>query len=201
MNKELLLLETIKLKDGQMKNLSWHQRRMQASSLKLWGCSVMWDLKDGLFIPETKTQGVFKVRVVYGPDTFRQQIVPYTPRAVTSLKLVYADHMDYSHKYADRTEIDNLYAMRQSCDDVLMVKNGLITDTSYANVVLFDGEHWFTPKYPILAGTQREQLLFKGIIREADIRPGDLEDFSEIRIINAMLEFDDAPSFPVARIF
>jgi len=183
-----------------MKNLSWHQRRMQASSLKLWGCSVMWNLEDGIFIPETKTQGLFKVRVIYGPDTFRQQIIPYTFRPVASLKLVIADHLDYPLKYADRREIDNLFSMRESCDDVLMVKQGLITDTSYANVLLFDGEYWFTPKYPLLAGTKREQLLFKGNIREADIRPEDLQDFSEVRIINAMIDFDDSPGFSVDSI-
>jgi 4-amino-4-deoxychorismate lyase len=200
MNKELLLLETIKLQDGQLKNLSWHQRRMQASSLELWGCSVMWDLAEGIYVPETKIQGLYKVRVIYGPDIFRQQIIPYAPAKVTSLKLIYADHINYQHKYEDRIEIDKLKALRESCDDVLMVKDGLVTDTTYANVVFFDGQHWYTPKYPLLHGTQRQQLLFKGIIREADIRPQDLDDFSVARIINAMIEFDDSPSFPVSGI-
>lgn len=201
MNRDLLLLETIKLEDGVLHNLPWHQRRMQAASLELWGCAVLWNLSEGIFIPPNKASGLFKVRVVYGPDTFRQQIISYSLKGISSLKLVFADHIDYHLKFEDRSAIDEMYSQRGSCDDVLMIKDGLITDTSYANVVFFDGYQWYTPKYPLLAGTQREKLLFKGQIQEADIRPADLDDFLEARIINAMIDLETGPAISIANIY
>ena len=65
------------------------------------------------------------------------------------------------------------------CDDILIIRNGLITDMSYANVAFFDGTQWLTPRIPLLAGTCRERLLETGPIREADIadiRPGPVFD-------------------------
>lgn len=200
MNRDLLLLETIKLKDGVLHNLSYHQRRMQASSLKLWGCPVMWNLGENIWIPENKIKGLFKVRVVYGPDTFKPEILSYTFRNISSLKLVFGDHLDYQLKYEDRSEINALFEKRNGCDDILIIRDGLITDTSYSNVVLFDGEQWYTPKYPLLPGTQREKLLHQGKIHEADIRPNDLDDFMELKIINAMIGLDQSPSIPISAV-
>ena len=200
MNRNLLLLETIRLEDGVLHNLPYHQRRMQASSLKLWGCPVMWNLGDNIWIPENKRKGLFKARVVYGPDTFKPQILPYTVRNITSLKLVFGDHLDYELKYEDRSEINALFDKRARCDDILIIRDGLITDTSYANVVLFDGDKWYTPKYPLLSGTQRAKLLHQGKILEADIRPQDLDDFLELRIINAMIDMDHSISIAISAI-
>ncbi|KAA3631327.1 MAG: hypothetical protein DWQ02_16525 [Bacteroidetes bacterium] len=200
MNRNLLLLETIRLEDGVFHNLSYHQRRVQASSLELWGCPVMWNLGESIWIPENKRKDLYKVRVVYGPDTFKPQILPYTIRDISSLKLVFGDHIDYGLKYEDRSEINTLFDKRGDCDEILIIRDGLITDTSYANVVLFDGEKWYTPKYPLLPGTRREKLLHQGKILEADIRPQDLDDFLELRIINAMIDMDHSPSIPVSTI-
>lgn len=69
----------------------------------------------------------------------------------------------------------------------LIVRRGLLTDTSIANIALFDGKDWFTPKLPLLRGTCRTALIDNGIIKEKDIRPEELSSYSFVRLFNAMI--------------
>ena len=72
------------------------------------------------------------------------------------------------------------------------MKNGLITDTSYANIVFWDGQNWLTPSTPLLAGTKRARLLHESKIKEAEIRVDDLIKYEKARIINALNDLDDS---------
>jgi 4-amino-4-deoxychorismate lyase len=74
--------------------------------------------------------------------------------------------------------------------DVLIVKNGLITDTSFANIAFSDGNKWYTPDTPLLKGTQRAYYLAQGILTERRISPADLRGFTKARLINAMLDLN-----------
>ena len=74
-------------------------------------------------------------------------------------------------------------------DDILIVRRGLLTDTSIANIALFDGKDWFTPKLPLLRGTCRTALIDNGIIKEKDIRPEELSSYSFVRLFNAMIKW------------
>ena len=76
-------------------------------------------------------------------------------------------------------------------DDIIIVKDGLITDASYANLIFWDGENWFTPNTPLLKGVQREKLLKDGLIQEKEIKPSDLASYQKVALINAMLDFKD----------
>ena len=66
--------------------------------------------------------------------------------------------MNYDLKYFDRKIFDDL-KKNIKADDILIIKNGFITDTSIANILFFDGKKWITPKKPLLKGTVRERLL------------------------------------------
>ena len=103
----------------------------------------------------------------------------------------------YGHKYADRQAINTLFARRGAADDILLVRDGLLTDTSYANVALFDGKCWYTPAHPLLEGTQRARLLAEGILHPIDIRPADLPRFESIKLINAMLDWEQTAPIPI----
>ena len=83
-----------------------------------------------------------------------------------------------------------LYALRGDCDDIIIVRKGLLTDTSYANIAFWDGHRWITPAEPLLAGTCRARLLDEGWLVEGAIRSKDLPGFSRIRIFNAMMDQD-----------
>ena len=89
----------------------------------------------------------------------------------------------------DRKEIDKLFEKRGKADDILIVKNGFITDTSIANIAFFDGKKWFTPKTCLLRGTTRERLLKEKKIFEKDIRVEDIKRYKKIALLNAMIGF------------
>jgi 4-amino-4-deoxychorismate lyase len=78
-----------------------------------------------------------------------------------------------------------------------MVKDGFVTDASIANLAFYDGRQWITPDTPLLAGTRRRFLLDSGILHEAPVRPADLRDFHRIRLVNAMIPWEESPELPM----
>lgn len=113
MNMELLLLETIQLRDGFLYNLPFHERRMQQSSLRLWGEVYSWQLSEIIHIPESQKKGLYKVRITYGVEQFKQEIESYTPKSVNTLKLVRADDIIYDLKYQDRSALNRLSRLKE----------------------------------------------------------------------------------------
>lgn len=84
-----------------------------------------------------------------------------------------------------------MFARRGAYDDILIVRRHLLTDTSIANIALFDGSHWHTPQHPLLKGTKRAELLDKGILTEKDIRMEELPAYSTVRLFNAMIDWGE----------
>jgi 4-amino-4-deoxychorismate lyase len=80
---------------------------------------------------------------------------------------------------------------KELCDDILIVKDGLITDTSIANIAIYDGFKWITPKKPLLRGTQRAKLLKDKLIIEKDIKVKDMKNTVRFAIMNALLGFQE----------
>jgi 4-amino-4-deoxychorismate lyase len=155
---------------------------------------------DELIVPKDCENGLFKCRIIYSESLQSVEFLPYTLPKISSLKLVVNNQIDYSLKFADRSEIQKMFGKRGLADDVLIVKNGWITDTSFANILFFDGKRWLTPEKPLLKGTQRENLLRQGLIFQADISPANLPDFSKARLINAMIRFEDEIDVEIGRI-
>ncbi len=181
-----LLLETIRCEDGQAHHLHYHQKRMD-ESLRALGLHNTHFLKQCITPPDKQ---LYRCRVVYDANTISVEYIPYVKRAISTLQLVQIDILEYALKYADRKELDILFTQRENADDILIVKDGLITDTSIANIAFYDGEQWLTPKHPLLHGTTRARLLDKKKIIEADITPSDLTQYSEFALINAMIGFN-----------
>lgn len=80
-----------------------------------------------------------------------------------------------------------LAALRGDADEVVIVGNGLLTDTSYSNIALFDGQRWVTPRQPLLRGTMRQSLLDTGQLVERDIRDDEWGRYEKVSLINAMM--------------
>lgn len=192
------LFETIRICDGTPANLRLHDKRLNFSRHRLYGSTGEISLADHISIPDDCHRGAFRCRVIYEESIISVEFIPYQPAAVRTLKVVHADDIDYSLKYLDRTCLTSLVDLK-AADDVLIVKNGCITDTSYSNIVFTDGRKWVTTDTPLLRGTMREKLLREGAIKEERITTDDLERFTHFRLINAMLEFD-APLLPVKNI-
>lgn len=197
-----LLLETIRLENGHLQNLPWHQQRLNRSQQALFADFEPIALEEAIAVPEQfRPNGIFKCRLTYGQRIEKIEFEPYTFRTIRSLQLVDAGHIEYRHKYADRSALEALFFKREKADDVLLVKNGVLTDTSYANVAFFDGEKWLTPALPLLPGTCRERLLAEGKIREADIRLADILFFKKIKLFNAMTGWERGSEIPCEKIF
>jgi 4-amino-4-deoxychorismate lyase len=72
----------------------------------------------------------------------------------------------------------------------MIFKNGFLTDTSIANIAIFDGDNWLTPKKPLLEGTTRNRLLENKDIIESNIDLNMLKNAKKIALMNAMIDFD-----------
>ena len=196
-----LLVESIKVLDGKLLNINMHNERMERSLLDLFGKRGTVLLEKIIEVPQSALIGVYKCRVVYDDKNIEIEFIPYIFRKVRSLRIVYDDFISYSYKYADRSELKRLFDLRGECDDILIIRNGLVTDSSYANVIMRDKDgKWVTPSSCLLKGTRRSQLLSDKRVSEADIPVTDLDKYTEIRLINAMIGIDDSESIPVSEL-
>lgn len=137
---------------------------------------------------------ICKLRVIYDNSGFiSKEIVPYTYKKTSSLKIVRCNNIKYDKKYVDRSRLDDLFSKRGESDDIIIVKEGLVTDSSYTNIVLEKDGFLFTPSTPLLRGTKREKLIREGIIIEKKIHIDSLSDYKRIFLINAFrdINFDN----------
>jgi len=185
------LVESIKLKDGVFYRLKFHQERVNKAFEICFPNEEPISLFDNLYQTMIPQSGIYKCRIVYDMDVQTIEIQPYLRREIQSLKIVETELESHAYKLEDRTGFNSAFAQRADCDDVLLVKNGLLTDASYSNIALFDGKNWFTPRVPLLYGVNRADLLEQEKLVEKDINVGDLKDYQKIALFNAMIEFGE----------
>lgn len=197
------LLETIRFENGVFSNLLFHQNRMNESRKKLFNCSDEIDLALSLYKNSSSIEDnqLYKCRIIYDVEINNIEYIPYYPPSVKSLQLVVCDEIEYSHKYLDRKQINELLSKKGVADDIIIVKHGRITDSSIFNLLFYNGKQWITPAFPLLKGTQRTSLLYQEKIKVADIIPSNLHNFSKIRLINAMLRFEDEVDINIEDIY
>lgn len=198
MNRPQLCFETICVQQRQFgKLLPYHEARLNRTRQLLWASREPLALQDYLAIPDFVDNAKHKCRITYAEEIVSIEWEKYQPRTIRSLRLVNAENLDYNFKYKNRQALDSLFAQRGTCDDVLIVRQGLVTDTSYANIALFDGTAWYTPEQPLLAGTQRARLLNEGVIVPRAIRAEDIRNYSGLRLFNAMLPWQEGPTVAI----
>lgn len=186
------LLESLCVMDGKVQNLPYHQKRIDFSVKDLFkdegsdSSSIL--LESVLEIPEQFSQGLYKCRILYSQKIHSITFESYKYPLIKNMKIVINDVISYRYKFEDRSELRKLYDSRGEADDILIVKNGYITDSYFANVCFFNQEEgWITPKTPLLAGTMRAHLLNEKIISESIIKPEMLLRYEKLSLINALL--------------
>lgn len=180
-------IESICFKDGQYHNLKWHDQRWIKTHqhfFKLTPPTI------ATVLPKIGEQGTFKVRVVYDERHLEVSYASYEKKKIQSLALVASNPFDYSFKYQNRATLKEL-KNRQQTDDIVISIEGLLTDSSYANIALWDGSDWLTPAEPLLAGIRRAQLLSEKKLKPSSISVADLRSFEKISLINAMLDLGE----------
>lgn len=179
------LFESIRIEDGKVHLLEYHQARLEQSFLKLFNRKCSWNLKN--ILPNIPKTGLQKLRFLYNETAYYIEVLLYEPREIKTLKLIEIGDYSYTHKWTDRSEIDAAFAQRGNCDDVLMTRKGYLTDTSYCNVILFDGKRWLTPEKPLFDGVQRQFLMDQKKISPQQIRVSELHNFQSFILVNAMI--------------
>lgn len=182
------LVESIAVKDGVILNLEWHENRYQKSYDELFGQKPELKLLESLAI-ELPQVGYHKLRIEYNSTEKSFDVQAYQLKNIKTVKAVEDNSIDYHLKYANREVLNTLYKQRESCDDILIIKNGLVTDTFAGNIVFYDGQQWLTPNSPLLEGTRRAFLLENGFISEKEITKNNISPFRGFQVINAMRPF------------
>ncbi len=194
-------IESLKLIDGVPCNLSFHQERFDRTRIVMRKNDQNINLKDFIKPPVDFKRGIVKCRILYDDIIKKVEYQLYEPRKIKTLKVVAGKGFDYSFKYSDRSTINQLLEKKGDCDDIIIEKNGFLTDTSAGNILFNDGKDWYTPKNCLLPGTCRARLLKEGIIKLRDIRVQDIGMYEKVKIINAMLDFDDGPVVLIKDIY
>jgi len=182
------LVETIKMYNGQIYRLKLHQKRMDTSYKAVFGQENPFLLHRLIKVPPAFTKGLVKIRFLYDRKDADIRFEHYRPKIIRTLKIVCDDNISYSHKYTERKIFDRLLLQKGDCDDILIVKQGLITDTSIANIAFYDPSsgRWVTPAVPLLKGVCREARLQKDLHEEI-ITVADLHRYDRAVLLNAMI--------------
>jgi len=181
-----LILETIKIDKGKVFNLSYHQKRFDQSRKELFSDMKPMDLTDMIEAPE---KGLYRCRILYDTGIHSIEYMPYRAKVIQTLKIVPAN-IDYAYKYVDRNAFNTLLQSSPGFDEIIIEKNGFITDTSISNLAFYDGSRWVTPETPLLEGTMRAKLLDEGFLIKSQIQKKDLGKYSHVALMNAMLGFN-----------
>jgi len=181
-----LLLETIKIENREVFNLPYHQKRFDKSRLDLFGDTTVIDLSTLIEAPENE---LYRCRILYDTQIHSIEYIPYQVKTIQSLKIVPVD-ISYAYKYANRDAFNTLLQAHPDFDEIIIEKDGLITDTTIANLAFYDGVQWFTPENPLLRGTMRAKLLDEKVIFEAPIQKKNLKKYTHVALMNAMIGFN-----------
>jgi len=175
-----LLFETIRCEHGKALNIGFHEERMRRFGGKHFELSFL----------SPPAHGIYRCKLIYSEDIASVEYSVYEKKQIMTLKPIESD-ISYSHKFLDRSGIDALFEKRDKADDILIIKNSYITDTSIANIAFLDMDgNWLTPKTPLLLGTMRQQLINNGFLAEKDIKIEDIGNFTEVAIMNALRGFE-----------
>jgi len=198
---ETEFIETGRVEKGKVFHPFYHLKRMEKTFL-LHFPHLEREWKEikrefGAIGKKAPTSGIWRFRFTYGKEVKKVEFFPIKPRKFKKFVVVERD-IDYPFKFANREELERLKEERLKeefpCgDEVIVVKNGVVTDTTISNLAFWNGERWETPATPLLEGTTLNRLKEKGILHSATIFPDRLFHFPAIALLNGVLGFHPIP--------
>ncbi len=179
---DIKYFETIKCEDYEIFNLEYHNKRVANTiGLNLNLQEYVYPLSEELL----------RCKVTYNDfEVLNVEYFPYKKRDIQSFKIIFDDEISYSKKYLDRKNIDELFLKKEDCDEIIIIKNSIVSDTSIANIAIFYDNLWITSKNCLLKGTTRDRLIDEKKLVEKDISIKMLKNASQIALMNAMIGFD-----------
>ncbi len=184
-------IETLKVIDGQIINIQYHNTRVKKTTFDFFNQEIsLYDLLNTINI-STHSDEIYKLRIVYDTKLLDFSYTSYTKKTINSLKIVHIDSFFYNYKFEDRQQFQQLLTGLDQTTEIIIAVNGLITDSSYSNLIFKKNNQYFTPESCLLPGTKRAFLLDNGIIKTAQITVDSMYDYENVSLINAMLEPGD----------
>ena len=195
-----MFIETLRIQDGHPCHLDDHTDRMRrtAQHFGFTAPTLPHDIEARL--PDDLRSGTVRCRVLYDHTLREITFTPYCKRRIERLIAVDAGAMDYAFKYADRSPLARPQIPLAETDELLFVRNGCVTDTSYTNLILRRGDALVTPDTFLLDGTCRRRLLRTGRVRTARVRLSDLPAYDGLLLVNAMMPLDEAIRLPISAV-
>ena len=184
-------IETMCVEQGRIINLDYHLERIKNTRKHFWNTekTVPTDQLSALAATQDSRA---KLRFTYDKENiYDLSCTPYKTRKIERLKLLESNDIEYRYKSVNRSVINLLKAETEPTDEIIIVKQNRLTDTSYTNIALFDGSQWITPSTPLLKGTRRAQLLDAGRLIEREVLATDLKSLQSISLINAMMDLEE----------
>ena len=192
-------IESIKVEDQKIFLKELHQKRMN-DTISQFGKVCKNDIYSLFLNLEHDEDGLYKFRIEYDLENqFKMQIIPYVISELDDFELVIDNEVDYNFKSADRTQLQNL-KNKSHADEIIIIKNNQITDTSYSNLLFLKDKIWFTPKSYLLNGVMRQHLLQSKEIKETEITLDNIKEFTHFQLSNALNDFDDMFIYPIEKI-
>jgi 4-amino-4-deoxychorismate lyase len=178
----MICFETIKVENGKFLNLKYHQQRIDRTR-EFLGFNDKLELKEQSFnLPQN---GEFRLRIDYAKEIKSFTCKPLTCREFKEFRIVESD-IKYEFKYVNRDELD---ALKVDEKEIIIVKDGLLTDTTIANIAIRVDGIWLTPKTPLLLGTTRARLIDSGFLKCEDLTLIDFKKAQNFAIMNALIDF------------
>ncbi|OCL87661.1 hypothetical protein AAX26_00749 [Aliarcobacter thereius] len=185
-----MYFETIKCEDFEVFNLNYHNKRVTKTIGK--------NLNLQEYINPISDE-LLRCKVIYDEnEIISVDYFPYKKREIKSFKLIYENDINYSKKYLNREKIDELFLKKESCDEIIIVKNGVVRDTSIANIAIFYDGYWIVSKNSLLEGTTKTRLLEEKNLVEKDISVEMLKEAEKIALLNSMIGFDIINEFEIS---
>jgi 4-amino-4-deoxychorismate lyase len=191
-----LLFETIRIENGILMYPGEHEKRMFRSRNALFGTTDLLFVDQVVRIPGGYTSGTVRCRIDYGIKIDSVSFAHYMMKPLKKFQVVVDGGIEYPYKFSDRSGLESLLKKKNRADEIILVKHGLITDTSFSNLVFYNGRDWITPSRPLFKGTCRERLIREGKILERRISLMEINSFRGFKIINAMIYPEDTEIIP-----
>lgn len=193
-------IESIKVEDQKAYLIDLHQKRVNETFDHFGNGETSIDVEKIFRNLQHDEDGLYKLRISYDLErNFRTQMIPYAISEIDDFQLVENNDLDYSFKYEDRTAFEKMKAKART-EEIIVVQDGHITDTSFSNLLFLKGKEWFTPTTFLLNGVQRQHLLKTNRIQEAEITLQNIREYSHFQIINSLNDFDDMFIYPIEKI-
>ena len=194
-----MLFETIRIDDGRVCHLEFHERRLNSSRRDLFPGARPIDLQSMIHVPAQFQRGIVRCRVDAALEVEQVRFSSYQLKNIERVILV-ESIVEYGHKFSDRKALDALLQSHPGYDEVLITSGGYVRDATIANVAFGAKGVWYTPDTPLLPGTTLARLVAEKKLIPRVIHKSEIVQYESVVFLNAMRGFDPTSAISIGAI-